>query len=103
MGARLCARFSAFRNHVHRDTAERLALARGLIAIGEPEFAVVGRRWSACDLLELGDWHGARKEIALHDELAERLQQPTHRWYSALFHAMEVTAGGRLDEAEVAA
>lgn len=87
----------------HRDTEERLAIAGELVAIGELEFAVVGRRWSVCDLLELGDWDGANKQITLHDLLAETLQQPGHLWYSALFHAMAVTASGRLEAAEAVA
>ena len=87
----------------HRDLDERLVLANELLSLGEQEFAILGRRWLVCDQLELGDWDGARRQIALHDALAATTKQPMHLWYSALFAAMAVTASGRLADAETAA
>ncbi len=86
-----------------RDLEERLAIARELIAIGEPEFSVLGRRWAVCDLMEQGDAASTNHEIAIHDALAESLQQPMHLWYAALFRAMQAAVRGPLDEAEAAA
>ena len=84
-------------------TEERLGWARELIALGVSEFTVLGRRWAVCDLLDLGDWRAARDEIAIHDALAQKMQQPWHLWYTALFAAMTTSVSGDLAATERAA
>lgn len=79
---------------------ERIALSRELAALPDPEFAVLGRRWLVCDLIEAGDWPAVRHEIDAHAALAGKLRQPTHLWYAELFEAMAAAASGDYEAAE---
>jgi tetratricopeptide (TPR) repeat protein len=86
------------------DVVERLAIADEVVSIGDvsgqQELALRGRIFRVTDLLDLGDFAAAEREIAEYATRSERLQQPFYQWHLALWRAMTATLEGRLDEAE---
>ena len=83
---------------------ERLEVAAELRRVaeetGDPELELEGAGWTVVDLLELGDVQGADIQIAAASKLAEALQRPIWRWWTALLRCTRAQLAGRFDEAE---
>jgi tetratricopeptide (TPR) repeat protein len=92
----------------HRDDlALRLALSGELVALAEAtnalEALAVGRLWHGVHLLEIGDAHGMRREVAALVRLARELRQPFWSWYAGIVEGSCAVLDGRLIDAERAA
>ena len=87
-------------------THEQLTLATDLIEAameaGDLERAVEGHEFRMSGLIELGDLRRAKDDLAVMDELAESLRQPSQRWLVAVYRALVALLEGRLAEAEIA-
>ncbi len=83
---------------------ERLEVAAELRRVaeetGDPELELEGAGWTVVDLLELGDIQGADIQIAAASKLAEAVQRPIWRWWTALLRCTRAQLDGRFDEAE---
>ncbi|WP_165865681.1 ATP-binding protein [Vallicoccus soli] len=81
----------------------RLATAAELLALatshGDPELAVLARRWRVVALLEDGRFDEAAAEEAEHARAAGALRLPYEQMYAAVFATMRALLAGRLEEA----
>jgi DNA-binding SARP family transcriptional activator len=86
------------------NVEERLEVAAELRNIAErsddPELELEGAGWTVVDLLELGDVEGADIQIAAASELAEALQQPLYRWWTAVMRCTRAQIAGDFALAE---
>jgi eukaryotic-like serine/threonine-protein kinase len=86
---------------------ERRATANELVRlaaeVGETHFEAAGRRWSAMNVLELGDIDAAERELATYARLAGALHQRYPRYLAAVARAGHAHVQGRLDAYEALA
>ena len=82
-GETLVARHGALLHIAHLD--ERLALAREVIASGDPELVALGRWWYVFDLMEAGRIEEAREQHDALADLADELRQPLFRHFAAVW------------------
>lgn len=75
-------------------------LVQRAIEAREPELVLQGRVWRIVDLLESGALDEVDRELALFEEAAAQLRQPTWLWYAAQQSAMRLLLSGRFDIAE---
>ncbi len=98
----LNARHAALWSAAYLD--ERLTTAGEMIAlareVGDAERELQGRNWRVTDLLERGDLAEARREIAAHEALAERLKLPAYRWWGPMWRSSLAILEGRFADAE---
>lgn len=85
-------------------TEERLDVADEMIGLGtdarDPESELLGRRFRAVALLEVGDLRGVEAEAEAFALAADRLRWPLVEWYPLLWRATLALVEGRLDQAE---
>ena len=86
------------------NVEERLEVAAELreIAeqIGDPELELEGAGWTVVDLLELGDVEGADIQISAASDLADALQLPLYRWWTAVMRCTRAQIAGDFALAE---
>ncbi|MFD8494474.1 AAA family ATPase [Amycolatopsis sp. NPDC059657] len=83
---------------------ERLALARRMIELPEPEDAELwGRLWRIDASCELGQFDMVDVELAALKVLAERIRWPLAHWHLHRLSAMRALVAGRFAAAEAAA
>ena len=82
-GETLVARHGALLHIAHLD--ERLALARDVIALNDPELVALGRWWYVFDLMEAGRIEEAREQHEALANLADELRQPLFRHFAAVW------------------
>lgn len=84
--------------------AERMAIVSELISVAtrarDSDVLLTGRRWRSTDLLEQGRIVEADQELEIFARLAEKVRQPTARWYTLAARARSAFMAGRFDEAE---
>jgi tetratricopeptide (TPR) repeat protein len=83
---------------------ERLALIEETISLalesGHPEIVSEARAWRILDLIELGRFAEADRDIAEHAAMAARTRIPRSIWHATLVRAARALFDGRIDEAE---
>jgi DNA-binding SARP family transcriptional activator len=97
LGARRVAIWSAayLPERLRADT-EMLEAAR---AAELPEAELQARNWLVADLMEAGDLDAARREIAAHEQLADRLRLPAYQWWGPMWRSTLALLEGRFDDA----
>lgn len=83
---------------------ERVKIARELVSVaasvGDLERELQGHHYLCLALLERGDVDGMRAELRAQERIADRLRQPTQRFYITTVQATLALFEGRFDEAE---
>jgi tetratricopeptide (TPR) repeat protein len=86
------------------DLAERLAVARELLAIAQAadnkEMELRARYRVFIDLMEIGDMAGLDREMDACARLVEELRQPVYRWLTPFFKACRAVLAGRFEECD---
>ena len=86
------------------NVEERLEVAAELREIaeqvGDPELELEGAGWTVVDLLELGDVEGADIQISAASDLADALQLPLYRWWTAVMRCTRAQIAGDFALAE---